>query len=198
MFVLDGTKARAVALLMAFATAVPLISEAYAVETPKATVAEGVDAKTPKKAKKKAGTSYTHWGHRAAFGITRLSDRPVAETEHDRKRSALKVVLATARKQLGKPYRWAAVGPSSFDCSGFTMYVWNKAGVNLPHNSSAQRGATRPVSRKQARPGDLVFAPGHVGLYLGDGKMIHSPQTGDHVKISPIHAGTYGFGRPAD
>ncbi|HVE99531.1 MAG TPA: NlpC/P60 family protein [Mycobacteriales bacterium] len=105
------------------------------------------------------------------------------------------VAVQAAYAQLGKPYRWGAAGPDRFDCSGLTMYVWAKAGVSLPHSSRAQRHAGRSVSRGELRPGDLVFRGSptihHVGIYIGDGRMISAPQTGDVVKISNAFAGEY-------
>lgn len=110
-------------------------------------------------------------------------------------------VVAFALDQLGKPYRWGAEGPDSYDCSGLTLAAWRAAGVGLPHNAARQFAATAQVSRAQLRPGDLVFFYGpisHVGLYIGGGKMIHAPEYGENVRVSgidsqPIH----GFGRPS-
>ena len=97
--------------------------------------------------------------------------------------------IAEARAQLGKPYVWDAAGPDSFDCSGLTMYAWAAAGVSLPHNAAAQQGMGTPVNESDLQPGDLVFfgSPAyHVGLYIGDGMMIHAPTEGDVVKIVPL------------
>jgi cell wall-associated NlpC family hydrolase len=205
MFVLDGAKARLAALAMTAVTAIPLLPKAHAhVEEPKVSSAQAVELKAPKKTKKKAKTTAKteHKPRKAAPAKTKpviaWGPRPV---EHPlaivpKKGDPLKVVLAVAKKQLGKPYRYGAVGPSSFDCSGFTMFVWKHAGVSLPHNSAAQYNALPHVSRDKARLGDLVYSPGHIGLYIGDGKMIHSPQTGDTVEISPIHDNITGFARP--
>ncbi len=102
--------------------------------------------------------------------------------------SRVQTVLAEAQRQLGVAYRWAGSTPSSgFDCSGFTAWVWNAAGVYLPHSSRAQYGATRRVSTADIQPGDLVFFGSpihHVGLYVGSGQMIHSPRTGDVVRYA--------------
>lgn len=97
--------------------------------------------------------------------------------------------ISEARAQLGKPYTWGGAGPSTFDCSGLTAWAWRVGGVNLPHNAAAQQSSGTPVSRDALQPGDLVFfgSPAyHVGLYIGDGMMIHAPTTGDVVKVSSL------------
>jgi len=94
-----------------------------------------------------------------------------------------------ARAQLGKPYRYAAAGPSAYDCSGLTLAAWAKGGVSLPRSSRTQYSAGRAVSRSELQPGDLVFfySPiSHVGLYVGDGRMIHSPRPGRTVEYTNI------------
>ena len=98
-------------------------------------------------------------------------------------------VIAEAYKHLGKAYVYGASGPSNFDCSGFTSYVYKKAtGIYIGRDTGAQIGAGREVSQSQLQPGDLVFPhSGHVGIYIGNGKMIHSPQTGDVVKVAPVY-----------
>ncbi len=105
--------------------------------------------------------------------------------------SRVQTVLAEAQRQLGVPYRWAGSTPSSgFDCSGFTAWVWNAAGVYLPHSSRAQYAATRRVSTADMQPGDLVFFGSpihHVGLYVGAGQMINSPRTGDVVRYANVY-----------
>jgi len=89
---------------------------------------------------------------------------------------------------LGVPYVYGGAAPSGFDCSGFTMYVFAQVGVSLPHGSTEQFSYGVPVSRSQLQPGDLVFfhGLGHVGIYIGGNQMIHSPHTGDVVKISSL------------
>ncbi|GAA4579958.1 NlpC/P60 family protein [Planotetraspora phitsanulokensis] len=100
-----------------------------------------------------------------------------------------------ALKQLGKPYVWAADGPSSFDCSGLTMRAWQRAGISLDHWTGTQWSSGPHVPVRDLRSGDLVFYgrlssyPGtihHVGIYIGRGLMVHAPQTGDVVRISSI------------
>ena len=105
-------------------------------------------------------------------------------------------VVGIAMQYLGTPYVWGGASPAGFDCSGFTMYVYGRMGVSLPHNAAAQYGYGSPVSSGDLQPGDLVFFDGlgHVGLYIGGGQFIHAPHTGDVVKISSIsgwYASTY-------
>ncbi len=97
-------------------------------------------------------------------------------------------VVGIAMQYLGVPYVYGGASPSGFDCSGFVMYVFGQIGVSLPHNAAAQYGAGVPVSRDQLQAGDLVFfnGLGHVGIYIGGGQFIHSPHTGDVVKISSL------------
>jgi peptidoglycan DL-endopeptidase CwlO len=106
-------------------------------------------------------------------------------------------VVGIAMQYLGTPYVWGGASPGGFDCSGFVMYVYSQVGVSLPHNAAAQYGYGTYVPRDQLQPGDLVFFDGlgHVGIYIGGGQFIHSPHTGDVVKISSLsdswYASTY-------
>jgi peptidoglycan DL-endopeptidase CwlO len=98
-------------------------------------------------------------------------------------------VVGIAMQYLGTPYRWGGSSPSTgFDCSGFTMYVFSRVGVSLPRTVSTQYGVGVAVSRSELQPGDLVFfnGLGHVGIYIGGNQFIHSPHTGDVVKVSAI------------
>lgn len=116
-------------------------------------------------------------------------------------KAALAVQFAYA--QLGKAYVYAAAGPDTFDCSGLTMRAWEAAGVSMPHYSGAQYAMFPRVALDQLLPGDLVaYGPGgskHIGIYIGEGKMIAAPRTGDVVKISSIYrplGGPVGAVRP--
>jgi cell wall-associated NlpC family hydrolase len=99
-------------------------------------------------------------------------------------------ILNMAYAQLGKPYEWGATGTRTFDCSGFTSYVYqNAAGVGIGRTTYDQVDSGQAVSQDQLRPGDLVFThAGHVGIYVGNGQMIHAPQTGDVVKVGPVYS----------
>jgi cell wall-associated NlpC family hydrolase len=105
-------------------------------------------------------------------------------------------VLAYAYAQLGKPYCYAGVGPSCYDCSGLSMMAWAQAGVSMPHGSYAQQAMFPAVSMSELQPGDLVFWDGHVGIYVGSGSVLHAPHTGTVVQITPIWPGVIGAVRP--
>jgi peptidoglycan DL-endopeptidase CwlO len=109
-------------------------------------------------------------------------------------------VVQIALKYLGRPYQWAASGPYAFDCSGFTMFVYAQVGVRLPHSSRAQINCGARVDRANLQPGDLLFFYSpihHVAIYIGGGKMVHAPHTGDVVSIDPVYWGDFaGACRP--
>ncbi len=102
---------------------------------------------------------------------------------------AAQTAVNTALAQVGKPYVWGAAGPNSFDCSGLTQYAYAAAGVSLPHSASMQSTMGRPVSKDQLQPGDLVFfytPVSHVGMYIGNGQMVHASTSGEPVKVVPL------------
>jgi cell wall-associated NlpC family hydrolase len=108
--------------------------------------------------------------------------------------------VSYAMAQVGKSYVYGAAGPSAFDCSGLTMMAWAQAGVGLPHSSSAQMGSGTPVSQSQLQPGDLVFyySPvSHVGMYIGNGKIVNALNPSSGVGISDVGSMPYsGAVRP--
>ncbi len=103
-------------------------------------------------------------------------------------------VVKVALKQRGVRYHWAGTSPrTGFDCSGFTRWVYAHVGVSLPHSSYAQYNMGRRVSLTALKPGDLLFfhGLGHVGIYIGHGRYVDAPQTGDVVHVRPLaHAGS--------
>lgn len=97
--------------------------------------------------------------------------------------------VAAARSAVGRPYIWGANGPSGFDCSGLMQWSYAQAGVGLPRTSQAQAHAGQQVSLSQARPGDLVTYRGdasHVGMYMGNGQVVHAPYPGAPVRYDPV------------
>ncbi|MEU9505652.1 NlpC/P60 family protein [Micromonospora sp. NPDC048170] len=113
---------------------------------------------------------------------------------------AARTAIRTACAQIGDPYVWGATGPNSFDCSGLTQYAYKAAGIHLTHFTGAQWNEGKAIPRSEARPGDLVFFFSdlhHVGLYLGNDKMVHAARAGKPVNVSSINTMPLaGFRRP--
>ncbi|MET7642851.1 NlpC/P60 family protein [Streptomyces sp. NPDC005426] len=109
-------------------------------------------------------------------------------------------VMAFARAQLGKPYVWGATGPASYDCSGLTQAAWKAAGVDIPRTTWDQVNVGTRIATEDLQPGDLVFFYddiSHVGIYKGDGMMIHAPKPGANVREESIYyMPIYGSVRP--
>ena len=108
---------------------------------------------------------------------------------------AAKNVVYSALAQRGDPYRWGAAGPYAFDCSGLTQYAYKAAGRTLPHSSRMQSTMGHYVPRSSLRPGDLVFfySPvSHVGIYIGNGRIVHSSTYGQPVKLAELRY-MYGY-----
>jgi cell wall-associated NlpC family hydrolase len=102
--------------------------------------------------------------------------------------------VALAERYLGVPYVWAGADPlSGFDCSGLVMYVYAQLGISLPHASSLQWRTGKRIARRDLRAGDLLLfeptrqGPGHVGIYVGQGRFIEAPHTGEVVKFSSLN-----------
>jgi cell wall-associated NlpC family hydrolase len=112
--------------------------------------------------------------------------------------SAAAVAVATALQQVGDPYVWGASGPNGFDCSGLTSFAYAAAGVSLPHSSRAQSQLGHGVSRGELQPGDLVYfySPvSHVGLYIGNGMMVHARTYGQPVAVTSVDMSGYAGAR---
>jgi cell wall-associated NlpC family hydrolase len=125
---------------------------------------------------------------RAARDASRVPN-PVASPQSSNGASIAARAVAAAMTKLGRPYVWAAAGPNSFDCSGLVQWAYRQAGVATAHYTGTFWNTYRHVSRSELRPGDLVFFypdHHHVGIYIGGGKMINAPQTGDVVKIASV------------
>ncbi|WP_308120848.1 C40 family peptidase [Paractinoplanes bogorensis] len=103
--------------------------------------------------------------------------------------NGMNAVIAFARSQVGKSYVSGGLGPNGFDCSGFTKRAYALAGIRLPHSSGAQAARSRSVSRAQARAGDLVVGPGHVGIYMGRGMMIDAGNHRTGVVYRKLYSG---------
>jgi len=126
---------------------------------------------------------------RASRDETRADPSAGAPTDNVPASGGAATAVAAAKSKLGSAYVWAAAGPSTFDCSGLTMWAWAQAGVSLPHSSSMQYGSGSKVSASSLQPGDLVFYGSpihHVALYVCGGQVIHAPQTGDVVRYASV------------
>jgi len=156
------------------------------------------------------------WGALGGAGGTSVSSASSSSTRASRSstRTAISVAppsyssslgaaaVAEAARHVGKPYVYGAAGPSAFDCSGFTQYVFARLGRSLPHNSAAQSGAVTRVSKSDMQLGDLVFildGPGssvsHVGIYAGGGTWYVARRTGTTVTRQVIYTDNYVVGR---
>ncbi|MGX9671624.1 peptidoglycan hydrolase RipC [Mycobacterium sp. HM-7] len=103
--------------------------------------------------------------------------------------AAGQIAVQAALTRIGDPYSWGAAGPGAFDCSGLVMWAFQQAGISLPHSSYAQAAGGQPVSRDQMQPGDVVTYysdASHVGIYIGDGMMVHASTFGVPVRVAPV------------
>ena len=96
--------------------------------------------------------------------------------------------LQAALSKLGSPYEYGAAGPGSFDCSGLVQWAYKQAGVSVPRTSQGQAGVGTPVAQQDLKPGDIVafYGGGHVGIYAGNGNVVHAPDFGQPVKVAPM------------
>jgi cell wall-associated NlpC family hydrolase len=132
---------------------------------------------------------HTRWVSVAYLAKTRGTSRStpsVPSTSAAKGRAA----LAFAKRQLGKPYVWGAEGPNTYDCSGLVQTAWRTVGVRLPRTARQQYASGHKISRSQLRAGDLVFfytqTPRHVGMYVGNGRIIDAPRPGKTVRYTTI------------
>jgi len=174
--------AREQAELRARAEARAREAEARAAATPKAAPAPATTAATPDPPAPPPPTT-------TAAAAPAAPVAPVAPVAPTAVAGGHPEAAAIALKYLGTPYQWGGATPASgFDCSGLVMYVYAQLGIQLPHYAAAQYGYGIPVARDQLQAGDLVFFDGlsHVGIYIGGDEMVHAPETGDVVKITPL------------
>ncbi|GAX52216.1 C40 family peptidase [Streptomyces olivochromogenes] len=146
-------------------------------------------AAAEKKAQEAAAQQQTGSGTSGTTGSTGTSGSSATDSSYTAKADK---ALAFARTQIGKPYVWGATGPGSYDCSGLTQAAWKAAGVALPRTTYDQVKAGTTVSLADIKPGDLVFFYddiSHVGLYIGNGMMIHAPKPGAYVREESIFYG---------
>jgi cell wall-associated NlpC family hydrolase len=130
----------------------------------------------------------------SSFGILGTQSPAEASTFASR-------VIVEASHHKGQPYVYGAAGPTKFDCSGFTRYVFGRFGRSLPHNSAQQYNVVRHIPKSQRAPGDLLFFRNssgritHVAIYAGYGNMWHAPHSGTVVKLVKVYNSSYSVGR---
>ena len=136
-----------------------------------------------------AGIALTPFAATASTGDTGGGTGTVVTSTVVAPNHAAQVAVDTALAQQGKPYVWGGTGPGGYDCSGLTWSAYQAAGVEIPRTSRAQSTAGYYVDRASLQPGDLIFfydPVGHVGMYIGDGLMVHSSTYGNPVAVVPV------------
>ena len=132
---------------------------------------------------------------------TQTTDKPADTQNAQTQQTATgSQVIDIASQYIGIPYVYGGADPSTgFDCSGFTQYVYAQLGINLPHQSESQRTYAQThgiqVTAEDAQPGDLMWHYGHVGIYAGDGMILHAPSPGDVVRIQDASYSTFEYYR---
>ena len=151
-------------------------------EEPEETVAEPAPAEEPKEEpdEKSDDDSASTGDEGSGSGDDKSKDDGADSGSGDVKvpdGSKAEQVIAIAKQYVGTPYVLGGTSPSGWDCSGYTSFVYGKVGVDLPRTSSAQKGAGQIVSASEAKAGDIIWSPGHVGIYAGDGMMYDAGNT---------------------
>lgn len=111
-----------------------------------------------------------------------------------KKRTIGERAAAIAVREVGVPYRWGGASPTGFDCSGLVYWAYGRLGIELPHSSYALYDQGRQVARSRMKRGDLLFFSGlgHVGIYVGRGRMVHAPHSGSRVQVVNLRRSSYG------
>ncbi|WP_454850071.1 C40 family peptidase [Promicromonospora soli] len=124
----------------------------------------------------------------AAVSVTSAAENEEYAAERAAEAAAQRgaAVVSIGMRYLGVPYLWGGSTPAGMDCSGFTSYVYAQVGIDLPRTSSEQRYAGTVVPWSQAQPGDMIWSPGHIAIYAGDGMQIEAPVPGQTVRYSRI------------
>ena len=125
------------------------------------------------------------------------AEAATSKTTPQQRIRAMKVALA----QRGDPYRWGATGPNAFDCSGLSLYSYGKVGRSLPRTTDQQKAGLRAISKSDKARGDLIiFVNGgdayHLGIYIGNNRIVHASRSGTPVKVDPIWTSSYVVRRP--
>ena len=184
------TIAVATALIWALASAVPTSAKPAVDVTPSADRAAGPEAGLHPRVREVDAAAMTVRAKALAQALT--------QTQRQAQAANLRAeVLRVAKNQLGDPYRAGSAGPNAFDCGGFTQFVFRRAlGMDIARSSRGQYQQVERIKKKDALPGDLVFffegGAHHVGIYLGNDKMIDAPNPGESVSINPISGSWWG------
>lgn len=143
-------------------------------------------ASTPSKASKTSAASASNTSDDAA-------DSADESTEDSSSKSSGSSILATARSGIGTRYVFGGSSRSGWDCSGFTSWVYRQHGISLPHSASGQKAMGRVISRSEARPGDLVYKPGHIGIYAGGNQFVDAGNSRVDTSERNIYSGSWTY-----